>query len=204
MTQQAVTLMAYGKPASPPSHSPWKTLRVSHRLTASTTGISPLTSYRGTHPLPPAKTNALLNCASVRVARRGADDDVKVPRLHLLQEAAPDLVIVDIVGGPVQFDVHLPERQAEPGSSSHLLEVQRAFHLKQICRPSGVFEFLNLLLATSLPFPLPPLPFFASSSARCRLRALRAARRPSPGAAGSDGGSGTLGQEAPSAKGARK
>ena len=34
---------------SPPSHSPWKTLRVSHRLTVPTTGDSGLTSYRGTH-----------------------------------------------------------------------------------------------------------------------------------------------------------
>jgi hypothetical protein len=48
MTGQAVTLTACGKPASPPSHSPWKTLRVSHRLTASTTSISDLTLYRGT------------------------------------------------------------------------------------------------------------------------------------------------------------
>ena len=48
VTPQAMTLTSYGKPASPPSHSPWKTLRVSHRLTASTTGNSPLTSYRGT------------------------------------------------------------------------------------------------------------------------------------------------------------
>ncbi len=49
MTEQAVTLTACGKPAPPPSHSTWKTLRVSHRLTASTAGNSPLTSYRGTH-----------------------------------------------------------------------------------------------------------------------------------------------------------
>ena len=49
MTGKAVTLTGYGKPAPPSSHSPWKTLRVSHRLTASTTGISALTSYRGTH-----------------------------------------------------------------------------------------------------------------------------------------------------------
>ena len=48
MTSQAVTLTAYGKPAPPPSHSPWKTLRVSHSLTASTTSISDLTLYRGT------------------------------------------------------------------------------------------------------------------------------------------------------------
>ena len=48
VTPQAMTLTGYGKPASPPSHSPWKTLRVSHRLTASTTDISALTSYRGT------------------------------------------------------------------------------------------------------------------------------------------------------------
>jgi len=45
---QAMTLTAYGKLASPPSHSPWKTLRVSHRLTASTTSFPLLTSYRGT------------------------------------------------------------------------------------------------------------------------------------------------------------
>jgi len=44
----AVNLTAYGKPAPPPSHSPWKTLRVSHSLTASTTNISDLTLYRGT------------------------------------------------------------------------------------------------------------------------------------------------------------
>jgi hypothetical protein len=44
VTPQAMTLTGYGKPASPPSHSPWKTLRVSHRLTASTTNFSPLTS----------------------------------------------------------------------------------------------------------------------------------------------------------------
>jgi len=48
VTPQAMTLTDYGKPASPPSHSPWKTLRVSHRLTASTTSFLPLTSYRGT------------------------------------------------------------------------------------------------------------------------------------------------------------
>jgi len=48
MTEQAMTLTAYGKPAPPPSHSPWKTLRVSHRLTASTMSISDLTLYRGT------------------------------------------------------------------------------------------------------------------------------------------------------------
>jgi len=53
MAPQAMTLTDYGKPASPPSHSPWKTLRVSHRLTASTTSFSPLTSYRGTHEWPP-------------------------------------------------------------------------------------------------------------------------------------------------------
>ena len=53
MTQQAVTLTVYGKPALPPFHSPWKTLRVSHRLTASTTGISPLTPYRGTPEVAP-------------------------------------------------------------------------------------------------------------------------------------------------------
>jgi hypothetical protein len=34
----------YDSPASPPSHSPWKTLRVSHRLTASTTSSLGLTS----------------------------------------------------------------------------------------------------------------------------------------------------------------
>ena len=48
MTKQAMTLTAYGKPALPPSHSPWKTLRVSHRLTTSTTSNSDLTLYRGT------------------------------------------------------------------------------------------------------------------------------------------------------------
>jgi len=48
MTGQAVTLTVYGKPASPPSHSTWKTLRVFHSLTASTTSNSDLTLYRGT------------------------------------------------------------------------------------------------------------------------------------------------------------
>ena len=45
-----MTLTACGKPAPSPSHSPWKTLRVSHRLTASTTGISDLTPL-GTYPM---------------------------------------------------------------------------------------------------------------------------------------------------------
>jgi hypothetical protein len=49
LTGLAMTLMVCGKPASPPSHSPWKTLRVSHRLTVPANGISHLTSYRGTH-----------------------------------------------------------------------------------------------------------------------------------------------------------
>ena len=48
MTHKAVTLMACGKPASPPFYSPWKTSEVSHRLTASTTTKLCLTPYRGT------------------------------------------------------------------------------------------------------------------------------------------------------------
>ena len=48
-TPLAMTLTGCGKSALPSSHSPWKTLRISHRLTASTTMNSRLTLYRGTY-----------------------------------------------------------------------------------------------------------------------------------------------------------
>jgi len=70
MTQQAVTLMADGKPASPPSHSPWKTLRVSHRLTASTTGILPLTSYRSTSEKRPVPSDPVRSRLRSRKRKR--------------------------------------------------------------------------------------------------------------------------------------
>lgn len=79
----AVNLTAYGKPAPPPSHSPWKTLRVSHSFTASTTNIADLTLYRGTRigMTPGHRTRSSQDCSLLD--RRAVDSgprDIRDPR----------------------------------------------------------------------------------------------------------------------------
>jgi len=81
MMHKAVTLTVCGKPASPPSHRPWKTSEVFHSLTASTTTNFCLTPYRGTHSHPFHRTASRPSDSIPRCFRppKRVDDEKLVP-----------------------------------------------------------------------------------------------------------------------------